>query len=351
MNNINLEKFICKNLQNKGYALYCSKTYNIKNTQYVPQIYAIKISSVNQLLLQQHNLKLFSLSTQRIHSFLHKRPIIIVKSFGVSSIISDNNTLCCMLKEGMNFIAAKDVSASLEKYLTNIQPLYLIDNVFNTSSDKFAQLKIFSKTMTLQNVHLSHLDIFLNKHTSFQEKEDFIVNFIYKRSKELKDINIDKKITNYLLETWSNNPDFIKKFINISPYLSNQLEEKDLDIFNNYQFSCIVGTNITQASKILGLTTNKISTISEKLFKAIEKYHNGFLHIISEKDNTDFILQHNDVSLNKQYIQNLYKQFLLELLKLPNQKIDSDYCLKWYMHKTISDKLPEKNIINKVHKI
>lgn len=350
MNNINLEKFLYKTLQDKGYNFYYTKTYNPKD-DYVPQIYAVDNKVIKNYLLTKRNWKNIDLSTQKTHNFIHKRPLVIVKSINGFNVTSDNALLCSILKKGISQLNAKDINSSLEKYLINVQTLALIENVFSTSEEKFSALKLFSKNMLLQNTHLKHLDNFLNKHCSPQDKEEFIFSFISKRSKELQDIVVDKKITGYLFDTWSDNNNFLQRFIGVSPYLSNKLEDKKLDIFDSYEHSIIIGTDISQASKILGLTTNKISAISEKFFKAVEQYHKGNLDIIVQKDKSSFVLRHNDPHLQKEYLQNLYKQFLVQVLDNISQKIDTTYCEKWYLLQAISKKLPEKNTVIKVNKI
>lgn len=349
MDNINLEKLIYKDLQNKGYELYCTDNYKQTST-FTPQIYAMKPSSVTKNFLKQKSLKPTGFTTQKIHNILHKRPIVIVKSFNAFNPISDNLLLCSIIKQYIGQLPPKDIVGTLEKYTHNIHPMTLVENVFSTSQDKLSYLKTFSKKLTLKNIHLKNLDSFLNKYSNPAEKEDFIFWFVSKRSKELQDIGVDTKITNYLLENWKNNSQFLEKFLPISPYLTNQIKNQDLDIFDSYQHSVSIKANIEEGSKKLGLSVNKISLVSEKLFKAIEKYHKAHLSIINQKNTITFLLEHDDNILTKEYILNVYKKFLAQLVD-NNQKIDSVYCEKWYLHEIISAKLPVTHSTTKVKKI
>lgn len=348
MNNINLEKFIYKDLQSKGYDFYC-RDYK-SNSNVTPQIYAIKPNIATKQVLKQKSLKAINFTTQKIHNVLHKRPLIVVKSFNAYNPIMDNVTLCSSLKQGITQLPAKDIVGTLEKYITNIQPMTLVENVFVSSQDKVSYFKTFSKKVTLQNTNLKNLDSFLNKHCSPSEKEDFIVWFVSKRSKELQEIYVDTKITNYLLDTWKNDTQFLENFLTISPYLTNQIQNKDLDIFDSYSYSVTVKADIEIASKKLGLSINKISLASDKLFKSIEKYHNAHLSIINEKNKTTFLLESDESLLTKTYLTNVYKKFLVQLVD-NNQKIDSTYCDKWYLHEVLSNKLPTTNSFTKVKKI
>lgn len=350
MDNIDLEKFIYKDLQNKNYEFYFSKHYKSTST-YTPQIYAIKTTSVNKQSLTHFDLKICNLTTQKMHNFLHKRPIIVVKSFKAFNPISDNLLLCSILKQGLTQISSKDIENSLEKYLTNIQPLSLVENVFANSQDKIKYFKNFCQKLTLQSINLKNLDLFLLKNCSTKEKEDFVFWFISKRSKELQDITIEKKITNYLLENWTNNPIYLNKFLPFSQYLTNQIFKNKLDIFDNYSFSAVVEINLLKTSKFIGLTTNKINNISEKFFKEVEKYHNAQLKTITDSNNTTFVLQHNTLSLEQVYLKELFHKFLTHIYDNNIQKVDSEYCEKWYLHEVLSQKLPTINKYSKLNKI
>lgn len=350
MDNINLEKFIYKDLQSKNYDFYCSKNFTSKSS-YVPQVYAIKTGSISKQVLKQNNLKEISFTTQKTHNILHKRPIVIVKNFTVSSPVSDNILLCSILKQGIGLLPSKDISASLEKYLTNIQPLSLVENVFTSSQDKVSYFKTFSKNITLQSINLKNFDLFLDKNCSTKEKEELIYWFISKRSKELSDINVDKKITNYLLDNWKNDYPYLQQFLPFSQYLTNQIQQKDLDVFGSYLYSVSTDINLLKASKILGFTTTKITSASDKLFKEIEDYHKADLKIIRETNQTTFLLQHNDPLLTQDFIKTIFKKFLYDILENNVQKVDSDYCKKWYLHEVFSLKLPSTNHSSKVMKI
>lgn len=350
MNNIDLEKFIYKDLQNKNYEFYFSKSYK-SSSNYTPQIYALKPDPANKQSLTHLNLKVCNLTTQKMHNFLHKRPIIIVKGFNAFNPVSDNVLLCSILKQGLTQISSKDISSSLEKYITNIQPLSLVENVFSNSQDKIKYFKHFSQKLTLQSINLKNLDLFFLKNCSVKEKEDFVFWFISKRSKELQDITIEKKITTYLLENWSNDPIYLNKFLPFSQYLTNQILKNDLDIFDNYSYSAVVEINLLKTSKFIGLTTNKINNISEKFFKEVEKYHNAQLKTITDSNNTTFVLQHNTVSLEQVYLKELFHRFLTHIYDNNIQKVDSEYCEKWYLHEVLLAKLPTVNTSSKLKKI
>lgn len=350
MDNINLEKFIYKDLQSKNYYFYCSKNYN-SNSNYLPQIYAIKTSSFDKQFLIQQNLIPVSLTSQKIYNILHKRPVIVVKNFTASNALSDNLLLCSILKEGISHLSIQDVFSSLEKYLINIQTLFLIENVFSTSKDKNNYFKLFSKNLTLQGVNLKNLDVFLSKYFSTKEKEDFIFLFISKRSKELCDINVDKKFTNYLIENWSDNISYLEKFFPFSQYLTNQICPNNINIFDSYSYSTVIEINLLKTSNFIGLTTNKINIIADKFFKEVQKYHNAQMKTINDLEHTTFVLQHNDKLLNKTYIEETFYKLLTSLLKNDIQKIDLLYCEKWYFHEVISKKIPSINTISTYTKI
>lgn len=350
MDNINLEKFVYKELQNQDYDLYYL-TYTFSLFTQLPQIYAIKKSSVTKQFLKQTYLAPVTFTTQKIHNILHKRPIIIVKSFASGNPRSDNILLCSILKQAIIHLSVADIANSLEKYVMNIQPTSLAENVFSTSHDKIHYFNLFSKDLTLQSIHLKNVDVFFSKHCSLKEKENFILKFVSKRAKELNDINIEKKITNYLRQHWENDISYLEKFFPFSQYLTNQIHPTSVDIFDTYSYSAVIEVNLLKTSKFIGLTTNKINTIADKFFKEVEKYHHAKMKLINDKEHTTFIFQHNDSALNQQSLKETFHDFLTYLLQNDIQKIDSSHCEKWYLHEVILKKLPTTNTISKLNKI
>lgn len=352
MNNVLLEKKLIEEVKNKNYSFYLSTSFTSKSS-YTPQIFAIENGKYTKTLLRQLGLKTSDFTDVKLKNIIHERPLVIIKGFNKNKIaIPDNIFLLNLLKNSLSVINKKDYSNSLEKYLKNINYLVLIDNIFQ-ATEKLQYFQLFSKKETFKSTNLKQLNSFFDSTLNAQEKEDAFYSFVEKRSKELKDINIEKKLENHLKEYYSYNPDYIKKFIPLSTYLEHQLNNSELDIFDSYKYTLSVVYSIQKASKILGFPLNKLDSTISKLLKSISEYHQSNLHFLSSTDDKKHVvIQSNYQELTSEYVQNTIKTFLTHLINNPI-KIDDEYTKKWYLNKVFSDKFAanSKTQLPKINKI
>lgn len=344
MNNILLEENLIQELSKKNYSFYISSSFSSKSkVNYIPQIFAIENGKFTKKDIKDNLLKLCDFTPAKLKKTIHQRPISIVKGFNkYKVVIPDNVTLLSLIKNSLHLISKKDYAQSFEKYLKNINYIALIDSVL-PNNEKIHYFNLFSKKETFKSTNLKQLTSFFDKILTTQEKEDTFYSFVEKRAKEFSDINVEKKLEDYLSEHYSNNPNYVKKFATFSSYLEHKINNSDLDIFNSYLYSVNIQYSTEKASKILGISTSKIDSHLSKLLNSVANYHQSELHILDSKNNFNNVLfQSNSNQLTPDYLQKTIKEFLIHLID-NKLKIDNEYTKKWYLNKVFNDKFQSAN--------